>query len=124
MNIKDRVDALLDVSPTAPVQAAKATQPAAAEQPTDEQIVLAARRVGGLFDDLAISYQTDDILRFGRDLLASQAPAGVEAARLDWLLRHLPGDALRYCVGELADTADTAEFRAAIDRRRAPQGGA
>lgn len=37
---------------------------------TDEQIVLLARRVGGLFDDLAIGFQTDDILNFGRSVLA------------------------------------------------------
>lgn len=43
----------------------------------------------------------------------------LDAARLDWLLRKLPGDALRRAVGELADTADGAEFRAAIDAARA-----
>ena len=38
-----------------------------------------------------------------------------DAERLDWLLWKLPGDAIRHCVGELSDTADRAEFRAAID---------
>lgn len=38
-----------------------------------------------------------------------------DSVRLEWLLRKLPGDALRYCVGELADTADANEFRAKID---------
>jgi len=49
-----------------------------------------------------------------------QAPAGVleDAARLDWLLWKLPGDSLRYVVGDLSDTSDAAEFRAAIDAAR------
>lgn len=52
-----------------------------------------------------------------------QLRAGVErlradAERLDWLLWRLPGDAIRYCVGELSDTSDGDEFRAAIDRAR------
>jgi hypothetical protein len=47
----------------------------------------------------------------------------LDTARLDWLLWMLPGDALRYVVGELADTADAAEFRAAIDAARAAQEG-
>jgi hypothetical protein len=38
-----------------------------------------------------------------------------DAARLDWLLWKLPGDAIRHCVGEISDTSDGAEFRAAID---------
>lgn len=41
-----------------------------------------------------------------------------DAARLDWLLWNLPGDALRYVVGELSDTSDAAEFRASIDAAR------
>lgn len=46
-----------------------------------------------------------------------------DAARLEWVLRHTPGDALRYSVGVLADTADLSEFRAAIDSKRASKGG-
>lgn len=44
-----------------------------------------------------------------------------DTERLDWLLRKLPGSALRYCVGELSDTSDVAEFRVAIDAARAAQ---
>ncbi len=52
------------------------------------------------------------------------SPAGMEdAARLDWLLWKLPGDSLRYVVGDLSDTSDAAEFRAAIDAARAQQKG-
>ena len=50
-------------------------------------------------------------------LPASQGDA-LDTVRLDWLLWKLPGDAIRYVVGELADTADAAEFRAAIDAAR------
>ena len=47
----------------------------------------------------------------------AEPPADVarDAERLDWLLRNLPGDALRYCVGVLSDTSDGKEFREAID---------
>lgn len=45
-----------------------------------------------------------------------------DAERLDWLLRHLPGDAIRYCVGVIADTADIDEFREAIDHARRVEG--
>lgn len=38
-----------------------------------------------------------------------------DAERLNWLLRKLPGDALRHCVGVLSDTSDEDEFREAID---------
>lgn len=41
-----------------------------------------------------------------------------DAERLDWLLWKLPGDAIRYCVGYIADTSNGAEFRAAIDAAR------
>ena len=44
-----------------------------------------------------------------------QEPDRLDAERLDWLLSKLPGDAIRYCVGELSDTCNGAEFRAAID---------
>ena len=43
------------------------------------------------------------------------APLSDDTERLNWLLWKLPGDALRYVVGELADTSSGAEFRAAID---------
>lgn len=38
-----------------------------------------------------------------------------DTERLEFMLRHTQGDALRYAVGELTDTADIDEFRAAID---------
>ena len=41
-----------------------------------------------------------------------------DAERLDFLLHKLPGDSLRYVLGELSDTSDEAEFRAAIDAAR------
>ena len=55
----------------------------------------------------------------------AEAPADVarDAERLDWLLRNLPGDALRYCVGVLSDTSDGKEFREAIDAAIERQGG-
>ena len=46
---------------------------------------------------------------------AGAVPLSDDTERLDWLLWKLPGDALRYVVGELADTSCGAEFRAAID---------
>ena len=57
---------------------------------------------------------------------AARAPAesvGRDAERLDWLLWKLPGDALRHVVGEIADTSDGQEFRAAIDAAMASNGG-
>ena len=45
-----------------------------------------------------------------------------DTARLDWLLWKLPGDALRYVVGELSDTSDAAVFRASIDAARTKGG--
>jgi hypothetical protein len=38
-----------------------------------------------------------------------------DSARLEWLLWKLPGDALRHCVGEIADTSYADEFRDKID---------
>ena len=54
----------------------------------------------------------------------AEAPADVarDAERLDWLLRNLPGYALRYCVGVLSDTSDGKEFREAIDAAIERQG--
>ena len=47
---------------------------------------------------------------------APQASEAVrDAERLEWLLRHIPGDALRRSVGVLSDTSDVGEFRRAID---------
>ncbi len=51
------------------------------------------------------------------------APLSDDTERLEWLLWKLPGDALRYVVGELSDTSSGAEFRAAIDAALAAQGG-
>ena len=51
------------------------------------------------------------------------APLSDDTKRLNWLLWKLPGDALRYVVGELADTSSGSEFRAAIDAALAAQGG-
>lgn len=39
-------------------------------EPTDAEIMLEASKVGGLFDDLAIGYQSEDILKFARAVLA------------------------------------------------------
>lgn len=44
-----------------------------------------------------------------------------DEGRLEHLLRHLPGDALRQAVGELSDTSDLAAFRDAIDAAIAAQ---
>lgn len=55
---------------------------------------------------------------------ALQSQDREDAERLDWLLRKLPGDAIRYCVGVLDDTADAEEFRAAIDHARRVEGEA
>jgi len=38
---------------------------------TDEQIVRKAKAIGGLFDDLAVEYQTDNIIKFGREMEAA-----------------------------------------------------
>ena len=43
-----------------------------------------------------------------------------DSDRLEWLLWKLPGDALRYCVGEISDTSDTDEFRDKIDAALKP----
>ena len=51
------------------------------------------------------------------------APLSDDTERLEWLLWKLPGDALRYVVGELSDTSSGAEFRAAIDAALAAHGG-
>lgn len=53
---------------------------------------------------------------------ALQSKDAEDGERLDWLLRQLPGDAIRYCVGVIADTADIDEFRAAIDHARRVEG--
>ena len=46
-------------------------------EPTDAEIMLEASKVGGLFDDLAIGYQSEDILKFARAVLARRGqPSG------------------------------------------------
>lgn len=48
-------------------------------EPTDAEIMLEASKVGGLFDDLAIGYQSEDILKFARAVLARRGqPAGAD----------------------------------------------
>ena len=52
-------------------------QPQAVAVPlTDEEIVLHAKAVGGLFDDLAIYYQSDDIVKMGRSIEAAHGIKG------------------------------------------------
>ena len=51
-----------------------------------------------------------------------RVPLSDDNDRLNWLLWKLPGDALRYVVGDIADTSSGAEFRAAIDAAMAAQG--
>lgn len=85
-------------------------------------------RVSGYFGGY-LTLETIDkaaVLPNGMALYAApQAPAVQsdlrDAERLNWLLRKLPGDALRYCVGVLSDTSDEADFRFAIDAARAAQ---
>lgn len=55
------------------------------------------------------------LLRECASTQADDARDAKDAQRLDWLLWKLPGDALRYCLGELSDTSDGVEFRSAID---------
>lgn len=64
-----------------------------------------------------MGYRIDPGLPAGTKLyrFPQQEPDRLDAERLNWLLSKLPGDAIRYCVGELSDTCDEAEFRAAID---------
>ena len=57
-----------------------------------------------------------------REALDQTSQDAEDAARLDWLLWKLPGDALRYVVGELSDTSDAAVFRASIDAARTKGG--
>ena len=48
-------------------------------EPTDAKIMREASKVGGLFDDLAIGYQSEDILKFARAVLAKWGtPPAVE----------------------------------------------
>lgn len=46
-------------------------QPEAQPELTDEEIVLLARTAEGIFDDLALAYQTDSILGFARAIIAA-----------------------------------------------------
>lgn len=66
----------------------------------------------------------EDIYRVVARECALQSQDREDAERLDWLLRKLPGDAIRYCVGVLDDTADIDEFREAIDHARRVKGEA
>lgn len=43
--------------------------------------------------------------------------AGNDTRRLQWLIRHLPGDAARALVGEMSDTGNLEEWREKIDTR-------
>jgi hypothetical protein len=55
--------------------------------------------------------------RYGDDQAQPAPPSAVErdAVRLDWLMRHVPGRALRPLIGVMAWSGDIDEFRAAID---------
>lgn len=68
----------------------------------------------------AIAAEREDMALDKMSLFAEierlQASRGAEGDRLDWLLCKLPGNVLRDLVGELSDTSDVAEWRAAIDR--------
>ncbi len=43
--------------------------------------------------------------------------AGNDTQRLEWLIRHFPGDAARALVGEMSDTGSLDEWRQKIDAR-------
>ena len=55
------------------------------------------------------------LAKWGTPQPVVREPLSDDTERLEWLLWKLPGDALRYVVGELADTSSGSEFRAAID---------
>ena len=87
---------------------------------------------GELIDDCPLNWgdEPDEYVASVKELLRLSAPTPAEAPadvardaeRLDWLLRNLPGDAIRYCVGVLSDTSDGKEFREAIDAAIERQG--
>ena len=55
--------------------------------PTDSKIMREADKVGGLFDDLAIGYQSDDILKFARAVLAKWGSPVVAGEPVAWRLK-------------------------------------
>ena len=67
---------------------------------------VAAEREDTAFDKMSLFAEIERL----------QASRSAEGDRLDWLLCKLPGNVLRDLVGELSDTSDVAEWRAAIDR--------
>ena len=101
--------AMIAASPAAAVSAAK-----------DAEIAgLRAELIKSLADNAAL--RADAIDRQNNvvaPLRAEVAGLREDAERLDFLLHKLPGDSLRYVLGELSDTSDEAEFRAAIDAAR------
>mgnify|MGYP002359861855 FL=1 len=100
---------MIAASPAAAVSAAK-----------DAEIAgLRAELIKSLADNAAL--RADAIDRQNNvvaPLRAEVAGLREDAERLDFLLHKLPGDSLRYVLGELSDTSDEAEFRAAIDAAR------
>lgn len=80
-----------------------------------------ALRLADAVDQLWINGMATKIAAELRRLHAECEALRADAGRLDWLLWKLPGDALRYCVGELSDTSDGAEFRAAVDAAMAKE---
>lgn len=48
---------------------------------SDEDIVLLARPIGGLFDDLAVHYQSEDIVKLGRTVEAEVRKQDTELIR-------------------------------------------
>lgn len=78
---------------------------------TDDEVraLIAAEREDMAFDQCCKMSLFAEIERL-------QASRSAEGDRLDWLLCNLHGNILRDLVGELSDTSDVAEWRAAIDR--------
>lgn len=84
------------------------------------------RRIPSLFDegDAANVYRAMlAAAPAARDQSEQNLEMARDADRLDWLLRKLPCDALRCCVGVLSDTSDEDAFREAIDAAIAAEKG-
>ena len=111
-----KVGDIFYTSPQPPLAVA-APVPAA---PTSPAFVYAGER-GSDLEGLLDGY--DHGTAFYTSLQPAPAPLSDDTEILEWLLWKLPGDALRYVVGELADTSSGSEFRAAIDAAIAAQGG-